>query len=306
MKHIALILALSFAALAQQPAFVDNTPYIDRIVSAGGIPSPNYPKAACSDPFMTCGIFGQGSLITIYGRNLASTTAAATTYPWPTNLDGVTVTIGDVDFNQYDTDPGKAGSPSCRLLYVSPTQINALLPGETDNGGNSFWPVGAHWLTVSPQSGVHTGANIFLALQEPALFTLDAKGSAAALHANNQVVSASYPAAPGEYIALFATGLAKIANIQWDRPVTLYATVDGIDAKISYHGPSQYAGLEQVNIQIPDGVHRGRSVGVMLAVDGPESYSGQPTFNGFRYVPTVVNCQCIIDNDSNFVGLPIN
>lgn len=37
------------------------------------------------------------SLISIYGSNLASTTAVATDYPWPTELGGTTVVLNGID-----------------------------------------------------------------------------------------------------------------------------------------------------------------------------------------------------------------
>ena len=60
-----------------------------------------------------------GSLATIFGTNLSSTTAHATATPYPTTLGGVTVSLS-----------GKA----CPLFYVSPSQINFLVPADLPPG----------------------------------------------------------------------------------------------------------------------------------------------------------------------------
>src|SRR5262249_13828098 len=60
-----------------------------------------------------------GSLISIYGSNLAASTATAGTIPLPLTLGGASVTINGV------TAP---------LLYASSTQINAQVPFEIQPG----------------------------------------------------------------------------------------------------------------------------------------------------------------------------
>jgi hypothetical protein len=60
-----------------------------------------------------------GSLISIFGSNLAQTTASAPAAPFPRSLGGVTLSIN--------------GIPA-RLLFVSPGQINAQVPSELTAG----------------------------------------------------------------------------------------------------------------------------------------------------------------------------
>lgn len=55
-----------------------------------------------------------GSIVTIFGNNLARATAAATSLPLPKELAGTVVTFEDV---------------AAPLSYVSPDQINAQVPG---------------------------------------------------------------------------------------------------------------------------------------------------------------------------------
>ena len=111
----------------------------------------------------------------------------------------------------------------------------------------------------------------------PALFAL-ANNSAAALHANFQVVSTSSAAAPGEYALLYATGIGHTvgpivsgpSGRAWLDAGGLIVTVDGLPAKVAWAGPAPgYEGLDQVNIQIPASVHRGTSVPVTMTVAEP-------------------------------------
>src|SRR6185437_13679032 len=67
----------------------------------------------------TVNVAAPGSLITIFGTNMASGTATATNTPLPLNLNGTVVQIGN------------SFAP---LLFVSPNQINAQVPFEISPG----------------------------------------------------------------------------------------------------------------------------------------------------------------------------
>src|ERR1039458_9110754 len=56
-----------------------------------------------------------GTLVSIFGTQLASAAASASSIPLPTQLNGVYV---------------KVGSVAAFLLYVSPDQVNAVIPFE--------------------------------------------------------------------------------------------------------------------------------------------------------------------------------
>ncbi|PYT25749.1 MAG: hypothetical protein DMG57_23895 [Acidobacteria bacterium] len=62
---------------------------------------------------------GPGSLVSAFGLNLASATEAAKSYPWPTTLGGIRLHV---------QDRSHQGDRLAPLLYVSPTQINYLMP----------------------------------------------------------------------------------------------------------------------------------------------------------------------------------
>jgi uncharacterized protein (TIGR03437 family) len=242
MKPITLLLALSSAALAQ----------IESVVPAAGLP-PGDPAVA------------QESIISIYGHNLAPTTAVATTYPWPTTLGGVTVLM-----NNGFTDQAKA-----QLIFISPTQVNAFI---SQNSLDDNAP-GVNTLTVlysnrPPLQGYTI--SFFVDAVVPALFAL-AGNNAAALHPNYQVVSRSNPAVRGEYIALYATGLGvgrggrehlrpRLGTMLLQR---IHRWDPGHDNLSRPRARLLKRRLNQVNVQVPAGVRRGTFVPVVLATDCP-------------------------------------
>jgi hypothetical protein len=100
-----------------------------------------------------------GSLVTIFGKNLSFQTVTASSLPLPKQL-GNTVVVMD-------------GSPAA-LLYVSPTQINAQVPGVVFT--KSDFTIG-----VSVNNGKETSSPIEVerAIFSPGIFTLDGSGCGA-------------------------------------------------------------------------------------------------------------------------------
>src|SRR5215475_6359207 len=80
--------------------------------------------------------FAPGSIITIFGMGLTNGVVfAPDVQKPPTNLGGVTVSIGGV---------------AAALFYVSPVQINAVVDAKT--------PLGTQTLTIISSSGNRTGS----------------------------------------------------------------------------------------------------------------------------------------------------
>jgi uncharacterized protein (TIGR03437 family) len=184
-----------------------------------------------------------GSLISIYGAGLSSLTASSSSATLPLQLANVTVS---------------AGGSAIPLLYVSPTQINAYLPASLS---------GLVPLQVNNPAGTMT-LNILLAPAVPAIFTHDASGAgpASALHNSSELpVTASNPAAPGEYIQLYCTGLGA-SHVSGPLDVTtleaqVYLGSPAVSAPVSFSGLAPgFTGLYQVNFQIPDGLPPGSAV----------------------------------------------
>jgi uncharacterized protein (TIGR03437 family) len=127
-----------------------------------------------------------GCWIAIGGTRLSPVTDTATKVPLPLSLDGVYVTIA-----------GK----NAPLLYVSATQINALVPFETDTSERARVPV----VVTSPE-GSSAPFGVFLSRTAPALFTRDASGSGRA-HAFDPHFRPVETVSADDLLVLYATGL---------------------------------------------------------------------------------------------------
>ena len=130
------------------------------------------------------GNLAPGTWAAIFGSNLASATTSAASVPLPTELDGVSVTIGGI---------------AAPLIFISPGQINAIIPFEVPL--SDVVPV-----AVTTSTGASTPFNIYyLSKDSPALFTQNASGTGAALafDANFKPVTV----ATNSPIVLYAAGL---------------------------------------------------------------------------------------------------
>lgn len=149
------------------------------------------------------------------------------------------------------------------LLYVGNNQLSAVVPNEV--AGQTSAQV------VVERAGVPSGTlTIPVAASAPGLFTNTAsgRGQAAALNEDLAINSASNPAAQGSIAVLYGTGAGQPVL-----PVSV--TIDGQAAKVLYAGApgDAVAGLIQVNVQLPDGIHSG-AVPVVLRVGGGVSQPG--------------------------------
>jgi uncharacterized protein (TIGR03437 family) len=108
-----------------------------------------------------------------------------------------------------------------------------------------------------------------IAPQEPGFFLLDAADDVAAVHLNGQIVSAAAPAAGGETVEIYATGLGPVSNTPADGSpapssppasdeITPVVTIGGVNAQISFAGLAPgLAGLYQMNVVVPQGLPSG-------------------------------------------------
>ena len=126
-----------------------------------------------------------GSIISIYGPNLAPATKAGPASPLAQALGGVTVTSGDLVLP---------------LLFVSPGQINAQLP--------SALPEGDQTLTVHAGGQPDLTGTVTVERNAPGLFYQQVAGKAylIALHQDGSLVSPKSPARRGEQVTALGTG----------------------------------------------------------------------------------------------------
>ena len=188
--------------------------------------------------------------ITIFGANLSQTTRQWTQSDFvdnnlPTQLDGVSATVN--------------GSPAY-VSYVSPTQVNVLVPDDTT----------AAQVQVQVTTAQGT-SNFFVADSHemaPALFLFSGTTYAAATRADGTYVGKPglingwtfAPAKPGDIISLWGTGFGLTDPwLPASKLVTHAATlansvtilIGGQQAQVSYAGLSG-SGLDQFNVTVPE------------------------------------------------------
>jgi uncharacterized protein (TIGR03437 family) len=130
-------------------------------------------------------VVSPGCLVGIFGTNLAAAPLSANVGQSPTTLGGVSVTV--------------AGFPA-PLLYVSPGQINLLIPFEVQIPESAVVPV------VVTSAGGKTSYNIRLARNAPGVFTSNGSGTGRVLvfDSNFQPVDT---VGSKDTVILYATGL---------------------------------------------------------------------------------------------------
>ena len=196
------------------------------------------------------GALAPGTIVAIYGSNLASIATQPTATPLPTSMNGTTVLIG--------------GIPA-PLFYVSSGQINAQIPFELD-------PSKQYQVVVSANGALTTPQPIQLTKATPGLDAF-ADGTLVAVHGQDgTLISQTSPAKPGEYIVMFLLGMGSTDNpvttgspspgSPLDRPLALpKLTLGGIDVPIAFAGLTPgFVGLYQINLQVPNVVVDGNLV----------------------------------------------
>jgi uncharacterized protein (TIGR03437 family) len=219
-----------------------------------------------------------GEYVTIYGVGLSSVTESAQNVPFPTTLGQAQVTVN-----------GRLAP----LYFVSPTQINLLIPIATTENFATF--------QVTNSSGASNQVTVYTNLTAPGVFTLTnvdgtypaGIGPAAVLHADNSLVTSDNPAVAGETLQLFMTGLGAVTPPVPDgaaaSTTTLsYATeyqmglisIDVLDqngndqnATVSFAGLAPgYVSLYQVNFVVPSGLASGPG---LVNVSTNEAYTSE-------------------------------
>jgi uncharacterized protein (TIGR03437 family) len=192
-----------------------------------------------------------GSLISIFGQNLASRTLSASSLPLPTSLAGTTVEIRD------DRQAPFGNSHPARLLFVSETQINAMIPYEV--------PANRHYQIIVRRSGNSASEVIPVAAAAPGVFK-DPRSITQGIitHADFTLADTTRPASRGEIVVIFCTGLGLVSpavasgaaapSSPLSRTVLpVEVTIAGRTAQVTFAGLTPgFAGLYQVNAVVPN------------------------------------------------------
>lgn len=227
-------------------------------VGAVQVNGPSVSGVISASAFGHLGSVAPGSWIEIYGSNLAPdtrgwTSADFTSSTAPTSLDGVSVMVG-----------GQAAF----VDYISPTQVNALLPSNIattgmllvaiTNGGVTSAPVdvpanASQPGLLAPQSFFTNGMQYVVAQLPDGTYVLPA-GTIAGVN--------SRPAKPGETIVIYgigfgpvmpATPVGEIAGDDTQLAAPLELLFAATQAQVVYAGLAPgFVGLYQFNIVVPD------------------------------------------------------
>jgi uncharacterized protein (TIGR03437 family) len=215
--------------------------------------------AVTSGASLQTGAVSPGEIVTIFGNGIgpASPTLGTSFTPTagntvPTTLANITVTFNNV---------------AAPLIFVSPSQINAIVPYEV--AGLTSVPV------VVQNNGTPSPAlTVPVSPVAPDIFSLSDSGSGqgAILNSNASVNGAGNPAAPGSIISIFATGEGVLVppgttgcitggTLPLPAPVAAVSvTIGGQPASsIEYAGeaPDAVCGLLQINATIPSNIAAG-------------------------------------------------
>ncbi len=236
-----MVIPILLAAMALGPLF-DDTSCLPG--------APCYTAASIANSAANiAGYYAPNSFLSIYGTNLSYVTQAigpgdinAGQLPWVLSGTEVSVLVGGI---------------SAYMYYVSPDQVNVLIP--------SMLTAGPVIVELENRSLYGPAVEITLTATAPAMFELDA-ATVLATHGNGPLVTAESPAVPGEIVLLYATGLGNTAPepICGTLPETALPLANLADFQVLLNGTAvdphliQYAdqapgsaGLFQISLQLP-------------------------------------------------------
>ncbi len=231
-------------------AVMDTTPFI----SPAGVSN-----AAGTTPTSAV---APGSVISIFGASLASSTVVGQDSPLVQTLGGVTAQVNNL---------------LLPLFFVSPAQINLQLPTDLD--------MGTQTLVVSPQGMSAVKATFTVVRNAPGLFsqTSDGIAYAAALHEDGSPVTTAAPALPNELLTVYGTGFGPTSPARPEGfaiPASpVYKVVDGVTVTIGGYtavSPAAFAapgkvGLDVVQFRLGTGAPTATSANLHITINGQDS-----------------------------------
>jgi trimeric autotransporter adhesin len=207
-----------------------------------------------------------GSIATAFGSFLVPSLVTASTPRLPDTLAGLTL--------QFDT------GRNAPLFAVSPGQVNFQIP----------WELAGHSpVLLSPTFGGRTGfpESLLLATYAPGIFRMNfSTGQGAIVDANYRLVDATNPAAPGDIVIIFCTGLGPVANqpptgspalfdVLSPTLATPQVNIGGVPATVLFSGLAPGSvGEYQVNVIVPSGAAKGPASAVSIIIGGTATIIG--------------------------------
>jgi len=229
---VALLAITGWGQLASQPVITYRG-----VVNAASLAPPGLPNAGIA----------RGSVFTIFGSNIGPTTPATVSeFPLTPGFNGVNLTM---------TQGGI--SVSAIPIFVSSSQINAILPSNT--------PLGTSSLRVSFAGRTSAPSPVEVVENSPGISAISSRGFGPAVVQNfnaqtdQPINSLDTSAARGQVITIWATGLGRvpfadnIAPVAQNLEVPVTVTIGEADAVRIYAGRSPCcAGVDQIVVRVPE------------------------------------------------------
>jgi uncharacterized protein (TIGR03437 family) len=259
-------------ASGQSPRGVSNAVNLQVVSATGGS------LANVSAASFASGPIAPDSIVAAFGSGLASGTDAATSVPLPTLLRNTHVVVKDSTGTERDA----------ALFFVSPTQINYLMPSGVANGVAT--------VTVISDGNTVAGGIAEIAKVVPGVFTANATGeglvSGVALRVGANGAPSFEPiltydqaaqrfvatpidlgaATEQVYLIFFGTGLRNRSAL-----TAVSAQVGGENIPVSYAGavPGLF-GVDQLNLgPLPHSLAGRGTINVVVTVDGKQANTVQ-------------------------------
>ncbi len=228
--------------------------YVDATIDGGGGPPTQAVKTVNAANFFQT--IAPDCLVATFGSQLTPVQENATFFPLPLTLAGITVTVNDI--------------PS-QLLYAGPSQVNYIVPSNI-GAGTAMVKVAYNGALIG--SGTVSVENV-----SPSAFTVSANGQgvAAALTtfdgvSYQSVVNPDGTARPlsvgtttrPNFLILYGTGMRRRSSMS-----AVSVMIGGLALSVDYLGAhAQLAGVEQLNVKMPQSLRGRGAVDVIITVDG--------------------------------------
>lgn len=233
------------------------------------------PMAAVSAASFSNAKLSGDSIATAFGNRLATKTQAATSLPLPTSLAGSSFIVKD----------SLGTERNAPLFFASPTQVNFLVPVGT--------AIGPATLIATNSDGILSVTKTEIATVAPSLFSASATGQGLAVavvqrRKTNGAISyeatSRFDSTLGKLVAvpidlsqptdqvfllLYATGIKNRSSLS-----AVSVSLGGTNAEALFAGAtSEFAGLDQINIRLPQSLAGRGTVNIALTVDGQAANS---------------------------------
>lgn len=210
------------------------------------------------------------SIASTFGTGLANGEFAAPSMPLPTNLGGTTVTIRD----------SKGVERLAPLFYAGPMQVNFQMPAQTALGYGA--------VIVKINDAIVSSGPLKVEAFAPGIFSAAANGTGVAagvvqrVRNDNSTYEAMVvrdqtlpegwrslpidldPPTDSVYLLLFGTGLRGRSE-----PLNASVNIGGMTLPVEFVGAqSEFSGLDQINIRLPQTLKGKGEVDVIVTIDG--------------------------------------